>query len=179
MKAKSRLKNTKAKPKKKVAPEPLKPHVNKRTDAQSGELLDPEQPLFYFGPPPALKALYKTNKGYDSAFHAPDMLMQLQNGHSPDEIAASWGISASTLTQWVEAYPELAEAKAVGATAFSAYWKRALRLTAFGQLKTVKENSLFKILDNQVGFNNNGGGHEFADTQGATLTFIDGDGKEL
>ena len=176
VKAKLKLKNSK-KPKKKV--KPLKPDLAPNKEAQSGELLDPEQPLFYYGPPPALKALYKTNTGFDVTFHPVDLLLQLQNGHSPDEIAASWGISSNTLTQWCDMYPELAEAKACGATAFSAYWKRALRMSAFGQLKTVKENSLFKILDNQVGFASDGGGHEFADIQGADLTFVDANGDEI
>ena len=176
VKAKLKLKNTKAKKKTVKA---LKPLPEERKDAQSGELLDPEQPLFYYGPPPAFKALYKVNNGYDLDFHPKDLLLQLQSGHSPDEIAASWGISSNTLTQWCDAYAELAEAKACGATAFSGYWKRALRMSAFGQLKTVKENSLFKILDNQVGFGNDGGGHEFADTQGADLTFVDANGDEI
>ena len=180
MKAKSQSKNTKAKKKtvKKTA-KPLKIEHEQKPEVQSGELLDPEQPLFYYGPPPALKALYKTNTGYDATFHPQDLLLQLQSGHSPDEIAASWGISSNTLTQWCDMYAELGEAKACGATAFSGYWKRALRMSAFGQLKTVKENSLFKILDNQVGFGSDGGGHEFADIQGADLTFVDANGDPL
>lgn len=179
MKVKHKSKLSKAKPKKKVIAKPLKLEKVVNPEAQSGELLDPEQPLFYYGAPPALKALYKTNTGFDASFHPIDFLLQLQNGHSPDEIAASWGISAHTIGVWCDMYPEMAEAKSVGATAFSAYWKRALRLSAFGQLKSVKENSLFKILDNQVGFSGEGGGHEFADTQGAELTFVDGEGKEF
>lgn len=179
MKAKLKSKNLKTKPKVRTKPEkPLKIKA-KANDSGAGNLVDPEQELYYYGSPPPFKALYKTNSGFDVTFHPQDMLIQLSNGHSPAEIAASWGISAHKLNQWYEMYPELAEAKAIGATAYDAFWKRALRLSAFGQLKTVKENSLFKILDNQVGFNDQGGGHEFADVQGAELTFVDGEGKEF
>jgi len=167
-KSKTQAQSTKAK----------KPTPKDKNKKQSGELVDPKQELFFYGPPPAIKALTLSNSGFDKDFHPLDMLAQLRQGNSPDEIAANWGISSTKLAEWVEAHPELAEARVVGATAYAAYWKRALKLSAFGQLLKVRENSLFKILDNQVGFSNHGGGHEFADVQNDELVFIDGDGKE-
>lgn len=167
-KSKTQAKSTKAK----------KPASKAKKEKQSGELVEPKQELFYYGPPPAIKALELSNSGYDKDFHPRDMLAQLRQGAHPDEIAASWGIKSSTLLEWVEAYAELAEARAVGATAYNAYWFRALKLSAFGQLVKVRENSLFKVLDNQVGFDNHGGGHAFADVQNDELVFIDENGKE-
>ena len=165
--------------KKRTLKKPLKAKA-KPAKKESGNVLDKKQDgLFFYGAPPAIKALYKTNKGYDSKFHPVDFLLQLQEGKDPDQVAASWGISGGTLDSWVETHPEMSEARKVGATAYAAYWKYALRLSAFGQLRTVNEKSLFKILDNQVGFNDANGGHEFADTVGADVSFIDGDGKEI
>lgn len=157
---------------------PKKSKSTKPEENQSGELIDPHQELFYYGPPPVMKGLYRTNNGYSKDFHPQDLLIQLNNGVSPDEVACSWGISKAMLETWVQNHAELSEAYKVGATAYVAYWKRTLRLGAFGH-KHVREKFLFKILDNQVGFNDTLGGHEFADSQGADMVFVDEDGKEF
>lgn len=145
---------------------------------KSGKLLGSPEELFYYGAPPAIKASYR-DTNYDKDVHPLAYLDKLRNGHSPDYIAASFGISVHTLNQWCQDFAEMSEARKVGATAYSAYYKEALRLAAFGKLKTLKENCLFKILDNQLGFGQDGGGHEFADTQGSEVVFIDGEGKPL
>lgn len=145
---------------------------------QSGKLVGSPDELFYYGAPPAIKVAYK-NTGFDKDLHPIEYLDKLRKGHSPDFIAASFGISVHTLNQWCQDYPEMAEARKVGATAFSAYYKEALRLAAFGHIKTLKQDCLFKILDNQLGMNQDGGGHEFADEQSAELVFIDGEGKPI
>jgi hypothetical protein len=146
---------------------------------KSGKLLGSPEELLFLGAPPAIKVLYKTNTGYDKDVHPLEYLTQLRKGHSPDEIATSFGISVHTLNQWCQDFAEMAEARKVGATAYVGYWKYTTRLAAFGQIKGLKENILFKILDNQVGYGQDGGGHEFADTQGAEVVFIDADGKPL
>lgn len=165
--------------KKPTSKKSAKPKAKPAAKKGSGELIDKKQELFFYGPPPAIKVLYRTNKGYDKDFHPQDYLIQVSDGKDPDQVAASWGISASMLDSWVENYPEMGEARKVAATAYAAYWKQALRLSAFGQLVKVRENSLFKILDNQVGFGQDGGGHEFADTVGSDVSFVDSEGKDI
>jgi hypothetical protein len=150
----------------------LKKKKPQKPKAQSGELLNKDQELIYQGVCPAVKVLYAANTGFDKTFHPENLLEQLRNGITPSEVATSWGISLGRFNEWLEIHPELAEARAVGATAWEAFYKRALRLSAFNMLK-VRENSLFKILDNQVGFTNEGGGHEFSDVSGAELVFVD------
>lgn len=135
-------------------------------------LLEAEQPLFYYGAPPAIKQLYK-GEGFDKDFHPLDLLKHMQEGSSRSEICAAWGITYSKFNEWLESYAELAEAFAVGKPAFDAYYKRALRHSAFGQAKSIREGSLFFLLKNQAGFDEQGGGHEFSDGQSAEVEFID------
>ena len=97
----------------------------------------------------------------------------MQEGSSRSEVCAAWGITYSTFNEWLDAFPEMAEAYAVGKPAFDAYYKKALRLSSFGQLKVVREGSLFFMLKNLAGFAEDGGGHEFGDGQGAELEFVD------
>lgn len=152
---------------------PTKPQDKKKAPEIEG-LLEAEQPLFYYGPPPAIRQLYK-GEGYDKDFHPQDLLKHMQEGSSRSEICAAWGITYSKLNEWLEAFPEMAEAYAVGKPAFDAYYKRALRHSAFGLTKTVRENSLFFMLKNQAGFADEGGGHEFGDGQSAEVEFVDED----
>lgn len=154
--------------KKKPAPK------KKQPKAEIEGLEEPEQPLFYYGPPPAIKALYKKLE-FDKDFHPQDLLKHMQEGSSRSEICAAWGITYSKFNEWLDTYPELAEAYAVGKPAFDAFFKRSLRMSAFGQLKTVKENSLFFMLKNMAGFDEGGGQHEFGDGVGAELEFVDDD----
>lgn len=137
-------------------------------------LEDAEQPLFYYGPPPAIKTLYKKLE-FDVDFHPFDLLKHMQEGSSRSEICAAWGITYSKLNEWLDDHPELAEAYAVGKPSYDAYYKRALRHSAFGQMKGVRENSLFFMLKNIAGFDEGGGQHEFGDGQGAELEFVDED----
>lgn len=97
----------------------------------------------------------------------------MRAGKSRSEIVASWGITYSRFNEWLDAYPELAEAYAVGKPAFDAYYKQALRDSSFGVARSVRENSLFFMLKNQAGFEDSGGGHEFADAQTSELEFVD------
>lgn len=97
----------------------------------------------------------------------------MSKGTSRSEICASWGITYSEFNDWLEGYAELAQAYAYGKPAFDAYYKRALRDAAFGVAEKVRENSLFFMLKNQAGFDEDGGGHEFQDSQGAELEFVD------
>jgi len=135
-------------------------------------LLGANQPLFYYGPPPAIKAIYK-NSIYDSAFHPMNLIEQMSAGHTRSEIVASWGITYSAFNNWLESYADLAEAYAVGKPAFDAYHKQALRHSAFGQSKNVRENSLFFLLKNVAGFDENSGGHEYRDGAVAEVEFVD------
>lgn len=154
-----------SKPKKKPSPQ-----KNKEPEG----LETPEQPLFFYGPPPAIKTLYKKLE-FDKDFHPQDMLKHMQEGSSRSEICAAWGITYSKFNDWLDSHPELADAYAMGKPAFDAFYKRTLRLSAFGQLKTVKENSLFFMLKNVAGFDDQGGQHEFADGMEADLEFVDND----
>lgn len=146
--------------------------VDNKKKPELGGLLEPEQPLFYYGPPPAIKALYKKLE-YDSKFHPEDLLKHMQEGSSRSEVCAAWGITYSRLNEWLDIHPELAEAYAVGKPAFDAYYKKALRLSSFGQLKLVREGSLFFMLKNIAGYDEGGGQHEYNDGQGAELEFVD------
>lgn len=151
-----------------------KPKVESKLEAEIEGLAAPEQPLLYFGPPPAIKQLYKKTD-FDPEFHPFDLIEHLREGHSRSEIVASWGITYSKFNEWLDAYPEFAEAFAVGKPAFDAYHKRALRLCAFGQLPKARENSLFFLLKNQAGFEDGGGHEEFPDSHASELEFVDDD----
>lgn len=113
------------------------------------------------------------NANYDKDFHPIDLLAHMREGHTRSEIVAAWGITYSRFNSWLETKPEIAEAYSIGKPAYDAYHKRALRLSAFGQLKKVRENSLFFLLKNQVGFSEEGGGHEFYEGTAAELEFVD------
>lgn len=156
---------------KKKSKAPSRTETKKKQPEIKG-LAEPEQPLLYCGPPPAIKQLYK-GEGYDKDFHPHDLLKHMQEGSSRSEICAAWGVTYSKFNEWLEANPELAEAYAVGKPAFDAYYKRALRHSAFGQAKTIREGSLFFMLKNQAGFADEGGGHEFSDGQTAEVEFVD------
>lgn len=156
---------------KKAAPK-KKTKVEEKKKVEVEGLAEPEQPLFYYGPPPAIKALYKKLE-FDSKFHPEDLLKHMQEGSSRSEICAAWGITYSKLNEWLDEHAELAEAFAMGKPSFDAYYKRAVRLSAFGQLKSVRENSLFFMLKNMAGFDEGGGQHEFGDGQTAELEFVD------
>ena len=155
---------SKTKPDKKQTDQKKKPEIEGLAEA--------EQPLLYFGPPPAIRQLYKSTE-FDKDFHPQDLLKHMQEGSSRSEVCAAWGITYSTFNEWLDAFPEMAEAYAVGKPAFDAYYKKALRLSSFGQLKVVREGSLFFMLKNLAGFAEDGGGHEFGDGQGAELEFVD------
>lgn len=147
----------------------------KKDDKEEGELEGlegREQPLFFFGPPPAIKQLYKSTE-YDKEFHPFDLLEHMRNGKTRSEIVAAWGITYTKFNMWLDSFPELAEAYAVGKPAFDAYHKAALRHVAFGQMPKAKEYSLHFMLKNFAGFDDTGGGHEFADNQMAELEFVD------
>lgn len=135
-------------------------------------LIGDEQPLLFYGPPPAIKAMYKAT-GFDKTFHPQDLLAHMREGHSRSEIVAAWGITYSNFNEWLDSFPELAEAYAVGKPAFDAYHKRTLRYSAFGMMPEVNEKSLFFMLKNQAGFVEDGGGHEYSDGGGAELEFIE------
>jgi len=161
--------STKAKDKK---PAPKKEEPKKQPEIEGLE--EAEQPLFFYGPPPAIKTIYKKLE-YDSKFHPQDLLKHMQEGSTRSEICAAWGITYQRLNEWLDSHPELADAFAVGKPAYDAYYKRALRYSAFGQLKSVKENSLFFMLKNQVGYDDQGGQHEYGDGAGAEVEFVDDD----
>jgi hypothetical protein len=134
-------------------------------------LAEPEQPLLYFGPPPAIKQLYKSTD-FDKDFHPFDMLAHMRAGHSRSEIVAAWGITYSKFNEWLDNFPEMAEAYAVGKPAFDAYYKQTLRLASFGQMPKVREYSLHLMLKTQVGVSDQAN-HEFGDGQGAEVEFVD------
>lgn len=157
-------------PKKKIITKKTKVVEPKKPEIEG--LLEPEQPLFFYGPPPAIKALYKKLE-FDRKFHPEDLLKHMLEGSSRSEICAAWGITYSRFNEWLDEHAELAEAYAVGKPGFDAYYKKALRLSAFGQLKLVREGSLFFMLKNLAGFDEGGGSHEFGDGQGAELEFVD------
>lgn len=162
--------------KKKPAP---KAALSKKTEVKDEEppgeipgLIGAGQPLLYIGPPPAIRQLYKKS-GYDKNFHPQNLLEHMRAGKSRSEIVAFWGITYSRFNEWLDAYPEMAEAYSIGKPAFDAYYKQALRDSSFGVARTVRENSLFFMLKNQAGFDEGGGGHEYADAQVAELEFVD------
>lgn len=132
-----------------------------------------EQPLFFFGPPPAIKTLYKTNTDFDKDFHPADLLEHMRNGKTRSEIVAAWGITYEKFNNWIDSYPEMAEAYAVGIPAFNAYYKATLRYVSFGQMPKANAFSLHFMLKNFAGFDETGGAHEYADGQSATVDFVD------
>ncbi len=158
-------------PKKKIVTKKTKV-VEPKKPVEIEGLAEPEQPLFYYGPPPAIKALYKKLE-FDKDFHPMDLMKHMGEGSSRSEICAAWGITYSKFNEWLDEHPELAEAYAVGKPSYDAYYKRALRLSSFGQLKMVREGSLFFMLKNLAGFDEGGGSHEFGDGQGAELEFVE------
>jgi len=162
---------TKNKPTTKGAPKTPVPLVETKEPEIDG-LLTAEQPLFYFGPPPAIRALYQKST-FDVAFHPQDLIARMCEGQTRSEICGAWGITYSRLNEWLDKFPEFASAYAVAKPAYDAYYKRALRHSAFGQAKGVREGSLFFLLKNQVGFTEGGGDHEFADSSNAELEFVD------
>lgn len=131
--------------------------------------------MFYYGPPPALRGIDRKDGEYDTDFHPHDLLKHMGEGNSRSEVCAAWGITYSTFNNWLDKHPELAEAYAIGKPAYDGYYKRALRHSAFGQMKTVREGSLFFMLKNVAGFADEGGDHEFSDNQSAEVEFIDDD----
>lgn len=135
-------------------------------------LIGKEQPLFFFGPPPAIAVTYK-GTGYDKEFHPADLIEHMRNGKTRSEIVACWGIKYTTFNEWIEAYPELAEAYAIGIPAFEAYYKATLRYVSFGMMPKANAFSLHFMLKNLAGFDENGGSHEFAEAQNAELEFVD------
>jgi hypothetical protein len=139
-------------------------------------LENPEQALFFYGPPPAIKTVTQKHE-YDKDFHPMDLLYHMRDGATRSEIVAAWGITYTKFNDWLEKYPELAEAFAVGKPAFEAFWKRTLRYSAFKQLQLVREDSLFMLLKNSVGFGNEGGSHEYGEGDAAELEFIYEDEK--
>lgn len=139
------------------------------------DLAAAEQPLFFYGPPPALLPLY-TNSGFDKSIHPESLLKMMRLGCTRSEVCASWGITYGTFNDWLEQYPELAEAFVIGKPAFDAYYKVALRASAFGQAKTIREGSLFFYLKNVAGFDDAGGSHEFSDSTNAELDIVGEDG---
>lgn len=146
-----------------------------KTEEPQGEipgLIGSNQPLFYYGPPPAIKQIYKSSL-YDKDFHPADLVHHMRNGKSRSEIVAFWGITYSRFNDWLDSFPEMAEAYSIGKPAFDAYYKQALRDSSFGVAKSVRENSLFFMLKNQAGFDEGGGNHEYADAQSAELEFVD------
>jgi len=163
----SKKPTTKKVTKKKVA---TKKDEKKKVEIEG--LVEPEQPLFYYGPPPAIRALYKKLE-FDKDFHPEDLLKHMQEGSSRSEICAAWGITYSKFNEWIDMYPEMSEAYSMGKPSFDAFYKKALRLSAFGQLKLVREGSLFFMLKNIAGFDEGGGSHEFSDGVGAELEFVD------
>lgn len=169
---KSTRKGKSSTPRKAAKKTPSKKKDEKKKAPELEGLAEPEQPLFYYGPPPAIKALYK-KLNYDKNFHPADLLKHMQEGSSRSEICAAWGITYSTLNNWIEEFAELAEAYNMGKPAYDAYYKRALRHSAFGVAKSVREGSLFFMLKNMAGFDEGGGGHEFADGAGAEVEFVD------
>jgi len=132
-----------------------------------------EQPLYYYGPPPAIRQLYDAPSGYDKDFHPEDLLKQMREGKTKSEIVASWGITYSDFEDWIDKKPELSQAYAVGMPAFEAYYKSTLRFVAFGQMPKAKDISLQFMLKNFAGFDDSGGGHEFPDAQKTVLEFYD------
>jgi hypothetical protein len=161
--------------KRKTAPSKSRPKAKPKTKPshEPDGLEEPEQPLFFYGPPPSIKTLYTKNE-FDRKFHPQDLLKHMQEGSTKSEICAAWGVTYSKFNEWLDAHPEFASAYAAGKPAYDAFYKRALRLAAFGQLKTVKENSLFFMLKNVAGFTEDGG-HEFSDGNEADVEFVDDD----
>ena len=157
-------------------PKKKKPKAHEAPEAKAPEipgLLTAEQPLFYMGPPPALRHLSSRHSEYDKDFHPESLLRLMQEGTSRSEICAYWGITYSTFNNWLEKYPELAEAYAVGKPAYDGYYKRALRHSAFVQAGKVRENSLFFMLKNVAGFDDVGGGHEYPEASSGEVDFYD------
>ncbi len=155
---------------------PKKKSSNKQTSKKKPEIdgLDgAEQPLFYMGPPPALRCLLKNKNEFDKKFHPADLLKHMQEGSSRSEVCAAWGIGYELFNKWLEEKPELAQAFAVGLPAYDGYYKRAVRYSAFGMLKNVREGSLFFLLKNLAGFGENGGDHEFMDGSPGDIEFVD------
>lgn len=143
-----------------------------RSENKEPEDLDEaEQKLFYYGPPPALMPLY-TNSGFDKKVHPESLLLMMREGKTRSEVCAAWSITYTMFNDWLTQYPELAEAFVVGKPAFDAYYKKALRDSAFGLSKGVREGSLFFYIKNVAGFDDQGGGHEYGDSTNAELDIV-------
>lgn len=102
-----------------------------------------------------------------------DLVKHMQEGSTLSEVCAAWGITYSKFSDWLDAYPEFAEAYKVGKPAFDAYYKRALRFVAFGMMPKARDYSLHFLLKNQVGFHDDGGHQEYAHSSAAELVFED------
>jgi len=131
--------------------------------------------LFFMGPPPALRIIGKSKDTFDKNFHPQDLLKHMQEGSTRSEICAAWGITYSKFNDWIDKHPEFAEAYSVGKPAYDGYYKRVLRFSAFGQMLKAREGSLFFLLKNIAGFGEDGGEHEFPESGGSELEFVDGD----
>lgn len=145
--------------------------IMKSENKEPEDLDGAEQKLFFYGPPPALIPLY-LDSTFDKNKHPQNLLDSMRLGLTRSEVCAAWGITYSKFNEWLEQYPELAEAFVIGKPAFDAYYKVALRASAFGLAKGVREGSLFFYLKNVAGFDDAGGSHEFSDSTNAELDIV-------
>lgn len=174
MKTPTKNAKTRSKKKTKTVNEKLKKFVTDKSKNVEPEGLDgKEQPLYYYGLPPIIR-LAERKSGFDPKFHPDDLVQRLREGQSRSEIVATWGISYATFNDWLEAYPELSHAYEVGKPAFDAYYKKALRDTAFGVAKGVREYSLFFMLKTAVGLDDGAPDNDHGAVGGGTdVEFID------
>ena len=64
---------------------------------------------------------------YDPTFHPGDFVKHCQEGASRAEVAASWGISKNTLSNWCEQHEDMRKAYEIGMAAQQAWLMRKIR----------------------------------------------------
>lgn len=126
-------------------------------------------PIKFYGLPPGLVPIKDAHK-YKPTFHPVDLLKRLRCGETKDEVCAAWGITFTTLQDWLDNYPGMGEALAVGRPAFLAYWRNAVKLAATGQIVSLKENTFTFVVKNSIGWNEEGQ-DAMADAANAELRF--------
>jgi len=87
--------------------------------------------------------------------YKPEMCEKLpfmfQNGEDVAEVCAELGVRRSTFYNWVNKYPEFAEAYEFGKELSEAAWMRMGRAGAFGKIK-INAPVWFAIMRNKFGF---------------------------
>lgn len=123
----------------------------------------------------ATKRSKAVSKLYDKDFHPIDLVSHLEQGRWAAEICDAWGISRSTLDQWVEVFPEMKEAYSIGCQKFAAFNLRLFKETMFGdkKRKNVKGYLLMHYMKFAMNWNEQNSRQEHEQQSADDLRLID------